>query len=157
MTALKVTSIGNQVGVIFPPEFVVRFHVRPGDDLVAIESGASHDKKQLAIVDLSRYVDSFRSSVEKLMREVSGQFGDDLIKNFSTDEKKETIELSLAARRNFKQRIQSMLAQLQEQVELDLQPGRIPKRSVDSETSIQLQLAEQIMDEDREVLRRLAE
>jgi putative addiction module antidote len=39
MTALKLTSIGNSVGVVLPKELLTRLGVGKGDTLYAIETG----------------------------------------------------------------------------------------------------------------------
>jgi putative addiction module antidote len=38
MTALKLTSIGNSVGVVLPKELLVRLGVQKGDTLYAVET-----------------------------------------------------------------------------------------------------------------------
>lgn len=39
MTALKLTSIGNSVGVVLPKELLVKLGVQKGDTLFAVETG----------------------------------------------------------------------------------------------------------------------
>ena len=39
MTALKLTSIGNSVGVVLPKELLVKLGLQKGDTLYAVETG----------------------------------------------------------------------------------------------------------------------
>ena len=48
MTALKLTSIGNSVGVVLPKELLTRLGVGKGDTLYAIETG---DGLRLTVAD----------------------------------------------------------------------------------------------------------
>ena len=48
MTALKLTSIGNSVGVVLPKELLAKLGVGKGDTLYAIETG---DGLRLTVAD----------------------------------------------------------------------------------------------------------